>query len=195
MDFNTIDLIGERAHLMPLIREHTESLFQAGLNPDIWRFSSRKIETREDMEKLVEEALENKEKGLEVPFIIYDRWTNKVVGSTRYLNISIHHRNLEIGWTWLSPEVWRTRINTESKYMLLNHGFESLNTLRIQFKADIRNVRSNQAIERLGAFREGVLRRDRILNDGHVRDACIYSIIKEEWPTIRERLRGFLTKE
>ncbi len=108
------------------------------------------------------------------------------------INISVPNRSLEIGWTWYHPSVWRTRINTECKYLLLKYCFEQLQTVRVQFCADKRNTRSNQAIQRLGAIKEGELRRNRILNDGYIRDTCVYSIVDAEWPQIKLKLENYL---
>ena len=98
---------------------------------------------------------------------------------------------MEIGHTWYNPSVWRTRVNTESKYMLLRYCFESLNLLRVQIKTDLRNERSQAAIARLGAQKEGILRQHRVLYDGYIRDTVMFSIIDKEWPQVKERLEGF----
>jgi RimJ/RimL family protein N-acetyltransferase len=140
---NDIQLMGNRVQLKPLTKQHTAHLFQAGSDEEIWRYSSKKIKNIEEMDELVDEALENKMKGLEYPFVIIDNSSGSIVGSTRYLNISLIHRNLEIGWTWLNPSIWRTFVNTECKFLLLKYAFESLSMVRVQFKTDIRNVRSN----------------------------------------------------
>ncbi|MBN6189192.1 GNAT family N-acetyltransferase [Aneurinibacillus sp. BA2021] len=128
---------------------------------------------------------------LAVPLI--DKTTEKVVGSSRFLNISPSNRTLEIGWTWYSPEVWRTRMNTECKYLLLRHCFEVLSTIRVEFKTDSRNLRSQRAIERLGAVKEGVRRNHRILPDGYIRDSVYYSVIPQEWETVKARLQHLLS--
>lgn len=151
-----------------------------------------KINSIEDMKCLVDGALQAKVQGTEFPFVIYDNDSGKVVGSTRFLDISIPNRSLEIGWTWLSPTVWRTSINTECKYLLLKHCFETLGTIRVQIKTDGRNLRSQQAIERLGAVKEGVLRRHRIMYDGYVRDSVYYSVIDEEWLFVKDRVESML---
>lgn len=189
-----VELIGQRAKLIPLEVSHTKGLFEAGRNPEIWQYMLMKIESLDDMKRLVEEALFAKAKGLEFPFVIIDRKTDRIVGSTRFLEISSQNRNLEIGWTWLSSDVWRTRINTECKYLLLRHCFEMLSSIRVQLKTDARNVRSQRAIERIGAVKEGVLRCHRILPDGFIRDSVYYSIISEEWPMVKKRLEGLLDR-
>jgi RimJ/RimL family protein N-acetyltransferase len=192
MQINLTNLEGVRVKLIPLEEIHAEGLFEAGREPAIWTYMPRHVNTLEDMVKLVGEALVAKEGGMEYPFVIWDKQTGKIVGSTRFLNISVPNRNLEIGWTWYSPEVWRTPVNTECKYLLLHHCFEALSTIRVQFKADRRNERSNRAIARLGAIQEGILRQDRIMPDGYIRDSVYHSILAEEWPEVKVRLEGFL---
>lgn len=174
--------------------DHAEALFVSGKYSEIWKYTSKKIETFEDMSEYIRDALLNKEKGTDYPFAVYDKELQRYIGSTRYLNISIPNRNVEIGWTWYSPEVWRTRVNTECKYLLLKYGFEQLNLLRIQFKADSRNERSHNAILRLGAVHEGVLRKERVMYDGYVRNANIYSIIDTDWPQVKQKLEGYLMR-
>ncbi|MBP1989809.1 GNAT family N-acetyltransferase [Paenibacillus eucommiae] len=185
-------LEGSRVLLIPMNLSHAEALFDCGKDTAIWTFLPNKIETIADMIQLIEKSLESKEMGLEFPFVVFDKELNKLVGSTRFLNISLPNKNLEIGWTWYSPEVWRTSVNTECKYQLLTYCFEELKTVRVQFRADIRNERSNKALERIGATKEGILRQDRILHDGYIRNSYIYSIIDSEWPHIKNKLEGFL---
>ena len=177
---------GERIRLIQLEYSHVEDLFDAGNHSDIWSYLPNRVEVIGDMFEIFDYALKSKEMGLEFPFVVYDKQLDIIVGSTRLLNISVANRNFEIGWTWYSPKVWRTRVNTECKYLLLRYGFEHFKAVRIQFKADVRNDRSNKAIERIGATKEGVLRQDRILHDGFIRNANIYSIISSEWPDIKQ---------
>ncbi|WP_108672333.1 GNAT family N-acetyltransferase [Peribacillus acanthi] len=192
MNIDDTILVGERVKLVPMERSHIEGLFKAGSSPEIWTYMSIQVETVSDMERLVEEALAAKEKGTEFPFVVIDLENDKVVGSTRFLNISKGNRSLEIGWTWYSKDVWRTRINTESKYLLLRYCMEHLDSVRVQFKADNRNERSKTAIQRIGATFEGVLRQDRIMPNGYNRDSAYFSIINKEWDTVKARLEGYL---
>ncbi|MGJ3198186.1 GNAT family N-acetyltransferase [Peribacillus frigoritolerans] len=171
---------------------HVQELFDAGNNPDIWAYMPMKVQSIEDMKYLVNGALLAREQGSEFPFVIFDKDSGKIVGSTRFLNISIPNRNLEIGWTWLSPTVWRTKINTECKYLLLKHCFETIGTIRVQLKTDSRNVRSQQAMERLGAVKEGVLRNHVVMPDGYLRDSVFYSIIDQEWVLVKDKLESML---
>ena len=188
----TLTLTGKRAKLVPMAASHYEGLYAASRDPNIWTYLTMRMQGPADMERLVREAFEARKQGSEVPFVIIDQETDRIVGSTRYLEITPTHRALEIGWTWLSPDVWRTRINTECKYLLLRYSFEVLQAVRVQLKTDMRNLRSQQAIERLGAVREGVLRHHRILPDGYRRDTVYFSILEAEWPAVKARLEGFL---
>ncbi|MEX2104060.1 MAG: GNAT family protein [Bacilli bacterium] len=188
MEIKPIELIGQRTKIIPMEAFHTKDLYEAGRSTEIWRYMPINVQKYEDMERLVEGALVGKDKGIDFPFVIIDQETDRIVGSTRFLDISIPNRNLEIGWTWYNPEVWRTRMNTECKYLLLRHCFEDLSTVRVQLKADARNLRSLKAIERIGGVQEGTLRRHRILEDGFIRDTVYFSIIAEEWPGVKEKL-------
>lgn len=190
-EFPTL-LEGERIRLLPLQLSYAEELFRVGHDPAIWTYLPKRMERIEDMVDLIKSALQARDTGFEYPFVVYDKVLQAYVGSTRLLNVSIANRHFEIGWTWYFPQVWRTRVNTECKYLLLKYGFEEFRAVRIQLKADERNERSNQAIARLGATKEGVLRQDRILPDGFIRNANMYSIISPEWPDVKQRLEGFL---
>ncbi|MEK3912304.1 GNAT family N-acetyltransferase [Paenibacillus sp. FSL H7-0331] len=189
-----VTLTGKRVKLVPLEQGHVQGLFDAGNDQQIWTYLPSQMNTLEHMNELVLEALEAQENGLQVPFTIMDVQTNDIMGSTRFLNISLPNKNLEIGWTWYSPKVWRTHVNTECKYLLLRYGFEELGLIRIQFRADVRNVRSNTAILRIGAKHEGTIRKDRVLYSGFIRDTQQYSILDEEWPEVKVRLETQLLR-
>ncbi|MDP5275865.1 GNAT family N-acetyltransferase [Chengkuizengella axinellae] len=194
MRLNNIELKGERVKLIPMSEEHASALYEAGKEEKVWDYMPRKVSNYKDMQALVKEALKDKENESSLPFVIVDLQTKQVVGSTRFTHIEMGHRHLEIGWTWLNPAVWGTRVNTECKYLLLKYCFEELKLVRVQLKADARNRRSLQAIERIGAKKEGVLRKERILPDGFIRDAVYYSIIQEEWDEISSQLKSYLSK-
>jgi RimJ/RimL family protein N-acetyltransferase len=147
-------------------------------------------ESLSDIDLFIESALQDQAGGTTVPFAIIDRATNGVVGSTRYLDIRSIHSGLEIGWTFLDTRVWRTGINTECKYLLLRHAFEDVGCARVQLKTDARNERSRNAILRIGAQFEGVLRKHQLRRDGTLRDTAMYSIIDEEWPAVKEGLEA-----
>jgi RimJ/RimL family protein N-acetyltransferase len=181
-----------RATLVPLQESQVDTLYAAGRYPEIWTWWPVQIETRADMERLVHNFLEAQGRGEAVAYTILDQHSGEVVGGTRLHNISHENRSLEIGKTWLTPAVWGTHLNTECKYLLLRYCFETLETLRVQLKTDVRNVRSQKAIERLGAVREGVLRQHWIMADGRVRDSVLYSILLDEWPARKARLEQTL---
>jgi RimJ/RimL family protein N-acetyltransferase len=136
----------------------------------------------------IQDALDMHARGIVLPFTIFDRATNQAIGSTRYLDISEHDRHVEIGWTWLGKDFWRTPINTECKYLLLRHAFETLGCIRVSLKTDLRNERSQRAIERIGAQREGVWRRVVIMHDGYQRSSVFYSVLDDEWANVKTRL-------
>lgn len=192
MTLQPITLTGEQVQLRPLSQDHVDALFEAGNDPQIWMYMPARIRSREDMATWITQALTAQKQGMELPFAIYDRTTERFVGSTRLLDYDSANRGIEIGNTWHSPTVWRTRINTECKYLLLGHCFETLGVIRVQLKTDARNLRSQRAIERIGGVREGILRHHRIMPDGYLRASVYFSILDEEWPTVKARLEEFL---
>ena len=183
-------LEGKHARLEPLSPRHVPELLLAVQDEQIWRYLGviPHPRTQAAMHEFVELALAQQERGLELPFAIVERASGRAVGSTRYMDIRAAHRGLEIGWTWITPAQQRTALNTECKLLLLTHAFETLGCLRVQLKTDLRNLRSQAAIERLGATKEGVLRRHIVLHDGYVRDSVMYSITDAEWPAVKARL-------
>lgn len=194
MNITLKELVGERVKLVPMEMSHVQGLFEAGNDPKVWTHLSKTVETMEQMKAVVEEALSKKADGIEFPFVIMLKDSNKIVGSTRFLDISHVNQHLEIGWTWYNPAVWGTNINTECKYLLFKYCFEQLQTIRVQLKADILNVRSQNAIAKIGATKEGILRNHVIRKDGTYRDSVYFSVIQEEWPTVKEKLELMLVK-
>jgi RimJ/RimL family protein N-acetyltransferase len=196
MDPQPISLRGRFVHLEPLTLAHAPDLFAAlTLDPSIWQwFPIAPPTSLADLEALLRTQLDNQAKGVVVLFSQVEPATGRAVGSTTYLNISRHDRGLEIGSTWLGKPWQRTGINTEAKYLLLRHAFEALGTVRVQLKTDRRNLQSQAAIERLGAVREGILRKHMLVRDGFIRDSVLYSIVAEEWPAVRARLEARLTE-
>jgi N-acetyltransferase len=189
LEVTSIVLTGNKVQLVPLQLNHVQGLYEAGRYPEIWTLTQGRIQTLEDAKTYVQNALEQKNT---FPFVIVDRESQKVVGSTRLYDISVQNKGLEIGYTWLTPTVWRTSVNTECKYLLLKYCFETLGTIRVQLKTDSRNIRSQTAIERIGAIKEGILRNHMILSDGYIRDSVYYSIIESEWPQVKHKLESFL---
>jgi len=140
----------------------------------------------------IRDLLQRQARGTDLPFTVVLRATGKAIGCTRYMYINIPDRGVEIGGTWYGPEHQRTGVNTECKYLLLRHAFERWGCIRVQLKTDLNNVRSQHAIERLGAVKEGVLRNHMIRPDGTPRDTVMYSIIDREWPLVKARLEGLM---
>jgi RimJ/RimL family protein N-acetyltransferase len=195
MDVRPITLIGMVVRLEPLSAAHAEGLYTLAQEPRIWRYlPTDPSSSLEDMRMWIATAVRDQESGTQLPFTILDHASGRPIGSTRYTNISPRDRGLEIGWTWLATQAQRTAVNTECKYLLLRHAFEKLGAVRVQFKADVRNDISQRAIERLGAVREGVLRKHMLVLDGHTRDSVMYSILDSEWPTVKARIEGFLER-
>jgi RimJ/RimL family protein N-acetyltransferase len=195
MDPRPITLAGRRVRLEPLTPAHAPDLFAAlAVDPSIWQW--RPVpppSTLEGMVALIAADLDAQAIGTLVPFAQIEPATRRAVGGTTYMNISRRDRGLEIGGTWLGTPWQRTGINTEAKYLLLRHAFEDLGAVRVQLKTDGRNRQSQAAIERLGAVREGVLRKHMLVRDGFIRDTVMYSIVDEEWPAVKARLEALMT--
>lgn len=189
MEVLPVALTGRVVRLEPLSEVHVPDLTLAGQDESIWRYLIYGIpRTEEQMGALVRELLDRQARGTDVPFAVIQLETGRAVGSTRYMDIRPEHRSLEIGGTWYAPAVQRTAVNTECKYLLLRHAFETLGCIRVQFKADSRNERSLRALERIGAIKEGILRQHMIVLDGYLRDSVYYSILDSEWPRVKARL-------
>ena len=195
MDVKPVVLTGKHVRLEPLSDIHVPGLAAIGVGQDFWHFMLYgEMRTEEDMQSWVQDILARAEKGTDVPFAVIHLGSGRVAGATRYMNIVPQDRGLEIGGTWYGPEFQRSAVNTESKYLLLVHAFETLEAIRVQLKTDSRNTRSQAAIERIGAVREGILRNHMILPDGVVRDSVYYSILDTEWPEVKLRLEDMLNR-
>jgi N-acetyltransferase len=182
-------LTGTHVHLVPLSLDHVPALWEAGRDPEIWRWTPTSVDDIGDMRAFVTEALTERDAGRAIPFAQIDATTGRVVGSTRLGNIDRTHRRAEIGWTWIGRPWQRTAINTEAKLLLFTHAFESLGCKRVELKTDALNSQSRRAIARLGAVEEGTFRRHMITASGRPRDSVYFSVIEEEWPSVRQNLR------
>ena len=175
--------------LWPLTLDHVDDLAAAGQDERIWpHLACPPVQNEANARLFIEGALESSRPGNEIPFAIVDPSTQRAIGSTRYLAIRRPHRSLEIGWTWLSASHWRSGVNRACKLLLLTHAFEDLGALRVEFKTDARNQRSQTALEGLGAKREGTLRSHMLMPDGYRRDSVYFSVLDKEWPAVRDRL-------
>jgi RimJ/RimL family protein N-acetyltransferase len=183
-----IALEGRVVRLEPLSMTHLDELAATGLDPDLWRLTVSQVSSHEDLAEWIATALDERAAGTALPFVIRERITGRVAGSTRFGAYSARHRRVEIGWTWVGVPWQRTAINTETKYLLLRHAFEHLHLLRVEFKTDVLNVRSREAILRLGAREEGILRRHQVTDSGRIRDSVYYAITDADWPVVRAGL-------
>ncbi len=180
-----VTLTGEHVVLEPAAERHVADLLSAAQDEQVWTWLPwRRPGTEGELA-----AILDGERRVALPFAQVERATGRAVGITTYRDIDERHRTLEVGGTWLGRPWWRTAINTEAKLLILGHAFEVLQANRVAIKTDIRNERSQAAIERLGAKREGVLRHQYIRPDGTLRDTVLYSVIPEEWPAVRASLR------
>lgn len=190
-----IVLRGEHVELRPLTAADVPGLLEAASEPEIWKYLPiAPPKTLADMQAWFESAASEMQKGLSVAFATRDLRSGELVGSTRYTDVRKRDRGVEIGWTWLSSKARRTPINTECKYLLLRHAFDDLGALRVQLKTDNRNERSKAAIQRIGAKPEGLLRCDRVLWDGFVRDSAYFSVVHSDWPAVKAELERKLRK-
>ena len=189
MDIHPIALMGRVVRLEPLSEAHVPDLTIAGADESIWRYMVYGgVGGKAQMREWVREILSRQARGTDLPFAVIHLGSGRAIGSTRYLDIQPQHRGLEIGGTWYGVAYQRSAVNTECKYLLLRHAFEVLGCLRVQLKTDLRNERSQRAIERIGAVREGVLRNHMLLPDGHVRSSVYYSLLNLEWPAVKATL-------
>lgn len=189
-----VTLKGQHIRLEPLTLDHLDALCAVGLDEDLWRWSRQPVRTRDDMRAYVEKALDGQREGHMLPFATVERASETVVGSTRYGNINLANRRLEIGWTWVARDWQRTAVNTEAKLLMLGHAFEQIGCHRVELKTDRLNERSRRAILRLGAKEEGVLRKHMVTASGRLRDTVYFSILDDEWPDVKKELKQMLQR-
>jgi RimJ/RimL family protein N-acetyltransferase len=185
----SVRLEGRLVAVQPLGPEHEEDLWEAAQAPEVWRWLPwHAAADCESFHRWLEDALERRDAGLDVPFAVVDRRTGKAIGSTRYLTLRPEHRGLEIGWTWNASSAWGTGANVEAKLLLLRHAFETLGCIRVEFKTDALNDRARAALEALPARFEGIFRKHMLVRDGQLRDSAYYAITDDEWPAVRANL-------
>lgn len=193
MIIKPITLLGRVVRLEPLSEKHIPDLAIAGQDKTIWRFMLYgNIITEADMRIWVRDNLSRQTRGTDLPFAVIHLETNRAIGATRFLDIRPDHRGVEIGGTWYCVDFQHTAVNTECKYLMMTHAFESWKCIRVQFKTDSRNIRSLQAIERIGAKFEGILRNHLTTPTGYIRDSVYYSVIDSEWPVVKDNLECLL---
>jgi N-acetyltransferase len=185
MKVEPLTLEGRHVRLEPLRLDHHARLCEVGLDEDLWRWTVARVRTPLEMRAYIETALEEEAAGSSLPFATIGKASGRAVGSTRYGNIDRVNRHVEIGWTWVGRNWQRTFVNTEAKYLMLRHAFETWGCLRVEFKTDSLNKRSRNAISRIGAKEEGTFRNHMIVHDGRLRHTVYFSIIDSEWPMVK----------
>jgi N-acetyltransferase len=189
-----VTLSGQYVQLEPLAMSHFDQLWAIGQDAELWKWTPYQITTPDKMHAYIQAALDGQEISTGLPFVTVWQATNQIVGCTRFGNIDTGNRHAEIGWTWIDRRWQRTPVNTEAKFLMLQHAFEEWRCLRVAFKADELDARSQRAIERLGAQREGVSRQHVITESGRIRSSVYYSIINDEWPPVKAHLQALLAR-
>ena len=181
--------------LEPLSMVHAGELYEASRDPGLWTYKPvKQPRSLKETEQLIASVLQSQQAGACLPFAIISLEHNRAIGETRYHNFALQDHGVEIGWTWLTPSVQRTGVNTECKYLLLRNAFEAMGAIRVQLRTHHLNTNSQRAIERLGAIKEGVLRNHMLMPDGSYRHTVYYSIIESEWPAIKARLEKMMQR-
>jgi len=188
MDIEVCALEGQKVLLEPLSAKHEEGLIETVTDGELWNIFFTSAPKPEDMGSFIAASKDRMSTGDEVVFATIDKRSRKVVGSTRFMNISVKDRCLEIGFTFIAQSFQRTVINTEAKLLMMQHAFEVLNANRVAFLTDYLNANSRNAILRLGAKQEGILRNHKLMQDGRIRDSVVFSVISNEWPGVKSNL-------
>jgi RimJ/RimL family protein N-acetyltransferase len=192
MNIQPVLLEGRHVRLEPLSLNHHAQFCQVGLDADLVRWTESYKPTREGVREYIEKAITMQAHGTALPFAVVSKEAGQAIGSTRYGNIDRANRRVEIGWTWYGRDYQRTAANTECKYLLLRHAFETLGCIRVELKTDALNERSRKAILRIGAKEEGIFRHHMLMPSGRIRDTAYFSIIDDEWPDVKARLESML---
>ncbi|GLU42944.1 GNAT family N-acetyltransferase [Allomuricauda sp. NBRC 101325] len=183
-----LELEGNLVKLVPLQKTHKVDLVFAASDGNLWELWYTSVPSPKTMDSYLDTALAEQSLGKSLPFTIIDKRTNTVVGTTRYLNVDATNKRVEIGATWYAKKVQRTGLNTECKYLLLKYAFEHLNCIAVEFRTHFHNHRSRNAILRLGAKQDGILRNHRLDEAGNIRDTVVFSILDSEWKTVKTSL-------
>jgi RimJ/RimL family protein N-acetyltransferase len=195
MKVDPVTLGGTSIRLEPLSLAHHAALCEVGFDDAIWRWNPRPpIRTPDDMRRYIEIALQQQASGTALPFATIERDSGRAVGSTRFTDIDIENRRVEIGYTWIAPPWQRTPVNTEAKYLMMRHAFETLGCIRVELKTDSLNERSRNAIARIGAKEEGIFRNHMVTHTGRLRHSVYFSIIDSEWPAAKAHLEAKLAR-
>lgn len=189
-----VELKGERVTLLPMRADHAASLAEAAADGALWNLWNTSVPDPSSVDKYIEDALAEKQKGTALPFVVFHNRAQKIIGTTRFCAIEAAHKRVEIGYTWYSESFQGTGVNTECKLLLLSHAFERLDAIAVEFRTHWHNQKSRAAIAKLGAKQDGVLRNHRLAADGSYRDTVVFSIIEHEWPAVKVALRHKLNR-
>lgn len=195
MDIHSVVLEGELVRLEPLSMTHYDGFCAIGLDESLWTVGLTVLKTKDDVRRYIESALEQQRRGICLPFATIDKRTGAVAGSTRFGAIDKEHRRVEIGWTWLGKHWQRTGLNSDAKFIMLVHAFETWKCIRVEFKTDLLNGRSRDAILRIGAKQEGILRKHAVTSTGRIRDTVYFSIIDDEWVQVKNHFTTHLLRK
>jgi RimJ/RimL family protein N-acetyltransferase len=191
---SAVTLEGRHVALEPLAREHEAGVRAAAADGELWRLWYTSVPAPEKTAAWIDAALTMREQAGALPFVVRDKSAGDIVGSTRYFNVDAPNRRLEIGHTWYARRVQRTAVNTESKLLLLTHAFETLGCIAVEFRTHFFNFASREAIARLGAKQDGILRNHQVMPDGTLRDTVVFSLIAGEWPAAKRHLQHRLAR-
>jgi N-acetyltransferase len=194
MKLEPVRLEGQHVRLEPLSESHHTGLCEIGLDPELWQWIPFRVLTPEEMASYIRAALHDQAAGVSLPFATIDRESGRVIGSTRYMNIDMAQRRVEIGSTWIGRRWQRSTINTEAKFLMLRHAFETLGCIRVELKTDSMNQRSRNAIQRIGATQEGIFRNHMQTWSGRIRNTVYFSILVSEWPRVKAELESKLAR-
>lgn len=188
MDLTPPTLIGKHVRMVPLSLDHHADLAAVGLDQSLWKWIPYQVLTSDNMYKYIQTALAEQQRGVSMPFATCLADTGRAIGCTRYMNIDVPNKRVEIGSTWIAPSHQRTIVNTEAKFLMLRHAFETFDCNRVELKTDVLNEKSRNAILRIGAKEEGIFRQHVVCNNGRIRDSVYFSIIRSEWPEVKAGL-------
>lgn len=194
MPLQPVTLTGHLVELRPMTLDHLDELAALGTEESIWAYYNVPYNTREKMDAYIRACQAEEARGVAQAFVIVERASGRLAGGTRYMNVDRANYRLEIGSSWLHPQWQRTGLNTEAKYLLLTHAFETLKALRVELKTDAWNTQSRQAMERIGAKFEGIFRYHMIRADGRIRHSAYYAFVRPDWPAAKAHIEGLMRR-
>jgi len=192
MVIESVTLEGNFVRLEPLSKEHREGLCRAILDGELWKLLVASVPHPDNVDEFLNDAHNLYKSGVGLAFAVVEKQANRVAGSTRFMRADVRNKRIEIGFTFLGKTWQRTHINTEAKLLMFSHAFEKMGLNRVEFRADYLNGASRRALLRLGAKEEGILRNHMVMPNGRVRDSVVYSVIRNEWPGVKQHLHSKL---